>query len=198
MKVFLLQLFLVFGVLSTLNAKEYKLFTGEVTEYKKGATRLYQVRGLTVARGGERYVRKYVGQVVKLLCLIKANKIVRIKSVEHLGKSRDKSQFMTLQELRRMYKSNRSSTIEKYRNRELRIRSAITSISVKNAQQYQISLEGSQGRILIDKFELDADLRKRLFALNEVRNGRKGVTFVGKWFGNQGDILLFREIRKIK
>ncbi|MCH2208424.1 MAG: hypothetical protein MK132_21495 [Lentisphaerales bacterium] len=179
-------------------AVEYRTFKGEVSEFKKGVTRLYKVNGISVGRGAERYVRDYIGKVVELVCVIKNNKIVRIKSSKPVGFGADKTSNISLVELSRMYTSNRSETVKKYRDREITISATITSISVKSAQQYQLSLSGSLGRIHIDKFELPETLRKSLFAQNELKNGRKNVTFKGKWVGNQGTTLIFREITSIR
>lgn len=175
-------------------AEDYKTYTGDITLFNKGATRLYQFRGITIGRGGVKYVSRYVGQKVKMVCYIKNNKIVKIKSVEPLGKGTDKSQSLTITELFKLYQNSRSSTIKKYRDRPITIQAEVTSISVKSAQQYQLQLNGVYGRIHVDKFQLPAELRKALFALNEKKGGKRNLRFTGKWYGNQGSTLLFKDV----
>lgn len=181
-----------------LSAIEYKYFQGDVTKFKKGTTHLYQVRGITVGRGGEKYVKKYVGQLVKMLCYIKKKKIVKIKSVEVLSKAKDKSNNLTVVELQKLYKSNRSFAIEKYRGKLLTLRATATSITVKDAWKYQIALHGTAGKILIYKTTLPEDLRKALFAMGNEKRGQRNIIFKAKWVSNQGDTLLFREVDEIK
>ena len=192
------MLSIAFAAMFNVSAIDYRSYTGEVTEYKRSATRMYKVNGLTVARGGEKFVKPYVGQIIKLTCYIKANKIVRIKNSEVVGKAKSKLQGMSVLELRRAYKTSSSETISKYRGKEISYTASATAIGSKGSLGYMITLDNGLGRIYISQVDLPRDLHGKLFALKESKSGGRRITFKGKWSGNQGDILLFREISSIR
>lgn len=198
MKNLLVLLFVILKMTQASSAIEYHTYTGEVTEYKKSATRMYKVNGLTVSRGGERFVKPYVGQIIKLMCYIKANKIVRIKSSEVVGKAQSKLNGMSVTELRRAFKTSSSDTIQKYRGKEITYTAVATAIGSRGAFGYMITLQNGIGRIFISQIDLPRNLHSALFALKNSRSGGRNITFKGKWEGNQGDTLLFRNISSIR
>jgi hypothetical protein len=55
---------ILFSLLLNAADSDYKAHVGEVTDTIIRGTRLYKVGGITVARGGVKYVRAFVGQKI--------------------------------------------------------------------------------------------------------------------------------------
>ena len=155
---------------------------------------VYRIGDIAVSRGSIRHIKKYVGHVVKVDCVIKNGRIIRIKKVTVAQKAEKIKGFLTVAQLERLYLSSSSETIANYRNKVMGFSGLANSIKIYSPREYQINLDKGKGNIIIKKINLPESLRKALWSS---KTGAIGLSFKGKWVSNETGSFIFKEIEAI-
>ena len=186
-----------FGLLS-LFAEDFQTHKGLVSKTTISVTKLYKVGAISVARGSVKHVSDFVGKTVSIVCVIKKDKIVKIKSVTE--EETTKSPFIDILTLRQNYMNSSSKTIKEFRNKALQYTGVVTTINNKVGAEYTITLSKGLGRVFVSKADMSKGLREKLWSLRlrENKNSQITITFTGEWYANQANVLLFRNIKDLK
>ena len=193
----LLIYIMLFNILINAYSEEIVTLNGEVEVSKIKATTIYRINGISIARGSVKHVKKHVGNEVSINCVIKKNRIVRIKSVylTKLGNPKELKTHLDISRLERTYLSEPSKTITNYRNKSMIFSGLATGIRNYTAAEYQVNILNGKGKIIIPKAKLPQDIRKKLWSS---KGYSMNVEFKGKWVSNEANSFLFKEIDYIK
>lgn len=195
---------------------EEKTISGEVSR-TSGVSVIYRIGEYSVARSANRHVSDKVGSIVEANCLMKKNRVLRIKSITVTGKADTENKVMTVSGLHRRYKDTPGKTIQLYRNKELSFSASVTGISNYGINSYQLTLDKNKGQMIIKAFLLSPELRKQLWKIGKkVKEVKKAtdekdkkkksslkiagpvrISFTGKWKSQNNGKIIFREVTSI-
>lgn len=188
---------MIFNMIINSYSGEIVTLKGEVEVSTIKATTMYRINGISIARGSVKHIKKHVGNEVSINCVIKNNRIIRIKSVymTKLGNPKVLKTHLDISRLERTYLSEPSKTITNYRNKSMIFSGLATSIRNYTTTEYQVNISKGKGKVIIPKIELPQDIRKKLWSN---KGYSMNIEFKGKWVSNEVSSFIFKEIDYIK